>query len=303
MIAVLVAIVICVALFLYKRRKLKVDPALVNPSQNVLRQTFSLADNDFVAQNIPRHRSSAHEQGFQSFMTENPTYGNIESTTGQSGMTDNFVYGLTDAEQHDSTYHAPVSEKKGRDLPSLSNNFMDGTQYYADTATSARVTYDVVDDSFSFKEDTMTRNVAYGASSDLAFSRIHETSIDAKYSGEDERLQRNAAYQDLVPSDAPPAYTQHSSHLPSWFQNADPIVVNAARLAAFISIKLSKVTSEAMFTHDTPLGTYMIRRNNKRQGALVLTLKSSWSDSIRHIEVRLSHSDSLRHFFTRRMSD
>ena len=93
----------------------------------------------------------------------------------------------------------------------------------------------------------------------------------------------------LVPSSSskpPPSYEQVviNSNVPAWFRNARTSVLQTMRLAALASIKLTRATAEALLDASQPPGTYFVRRNTKRQHALVLTLRRDAS-TVKHMEV------------------
>jgi hypothetical protein len=82
------------------------------------------------------------------------------------------------------------------------------------------------------------------------------------------------------------AYTEVSlmPQTPAWFRNARPSVVHTARLAAFLTVRLSRTEAEALLTPAMPAGMYLLRRSTKKRDALVLTLKTG-PGAVKHMEV------------------
>lgn len=81
---------------------------------------------------------------------------------------------------------------------------------------------------------------------------------------------------------------------PEWFTKAHQLVLYVARLALFMTVKMTQPKAEALLTPNTIPGTYLIRRNSTRPNAFVLTVKVS-NTEVRHWDI--SH-DILGGVFT-----
>ena len=140
-------------------------------------------------------------------------------------------------------------------------------------------------------DNVLLRNDVYGATSiqsDGSYARLGASSGDsvAAYS----TLQHAETSYDAPYSSAPPstltmsAELQSDTRAPAWFRNARPSVVHTARLAAFLTVRLSRTEAEALLTPAMPSGMYLLRRSTKKRDALVLTLKTG-PGAVKHMEV------------------
>ena len=71
---------------------------------------------------------------------------------------------------------------------------------------------------------------------------------------------------------------------PRWFSSARGSILQTARLAFFLSVKLSRTTAEAMLAAASPPGTFLLRRSTRRGNAFVLTFKDS-PTTVKNMEV------------------